>query len=419
MTILRATVDRYRAAYSGLPASVWMLAFVLFVNRSGAMVLPFLTLYLTSQLAMSDASAGLMISIYGLGSILGSYLGGRASQTFGAVRLQTVCMFLSVPGFLIIPIWSTFLPIALSLFALSVVSEAVRPASAAAVTKLTTAENRIRSFALHRLAANLGLSFGPAMGGILATIHFGLLFVVDALTTLIAACLLLSFFRLRRIEGGSNGPEVPHSEASPIRDRQFLIFLGLMLVNAIVFFQFNSTYPLYLRDHFSMSRVWIGSMFAVNTLVIVGFEMVLVDFVRRWPLVRTIGWGCLLSCVGFGILPFGSSGLFCIGAMLVLTLGEMLSFPLAAGFVSNRSRPGSEGVYMGWFTMTFSIASVLGPAIGSSIYQLNQDLVWVGCLLVGVMAWLGFQYLSLHLDAENSPQTSQPAIDSRPQQEHA
>jgi hypothetical protein len=180
----------------------------------------------------------------------------------------------------------------------------------------------------------------------------------------------------------------------------FAAFLALMLANFVVFFQFGSTYPLYLVDHYRLTPPLVGLMFTVNTLCIVMLEMLLVDYIKHWPLLPTIGVGCLLSCTGFGILPFGSSAAFAVLAMLILTMGEMMSFALAAGFVANRSEAGGEGLYMGWYTMTPALATVFGPAIGSAIYQVNRDAVWICSLLVGLLTFFGFQLLASWSRAE-------------------
>lgn len=394
--MISAALTRYRNAYAGLPREVWWLAFALFVNRSGAMVLPFLTLYLTQRLGMSESLAGRMVSVYGLGAVCGAYLGGRLAERFGAIRFQTVCMFAAAPGFTLIPLWQSWQAIAINLFLVSMVAEAVRPANAAAVTQLTTPDKRLRAFALQRLAANFGFSFGPAIGGLLATIDFKWLFFVDALTTLLAAGALLAAFRLRQITRAVHTTSAAGPAPSPLRDGIFAGFLLLMLVNSMVFFQFGSTYPLYLKDHFGFDTTWIGAMFAVNTSVIVLFEMLLVDAIQAWPLLRTIGWGCLISCIGFGMLPFGESALYAVSAMLVLTMGEMLSLALSTGFVANRSRAGNEAGYMGWYMVVLATATVAGPAIGSAIYQVNAAAVWYVALAVGVAVLVGFQWLARH-----------------------
>src|SRR5688572_21152309 len=246
--MIQSTLQRYRAAYNGLPREVWLLAIVLFVNRAGTMVLPFMTLYLTSQLGMTEALAGRLIGVYGIGAVCGAYLGGRLAGKVGAIRLQTVCMFLTVPGFCLLPLWESWPAIAASLFGLSVVAEAVRPANATSITQFTAPENRTRAFALQRLAANLGFSFGPAVGGVLATLNYSLLFVVDALTTLAAAVALLLFFRMQPAAPAAVVDPRPLAVSSPLKDGPFLAFLVLMLLSVTVFCQFGSTYPLYLRD---------------------------------------------------------------------------------------------------------------------------------------------------------------------------
>jgi predicted MFS family arabinose efflux permease len=398
--MVRTAIRRYRDAYSGLPREVWLLALVMFVNRSGSMVLPFLTLYLTSELGMKEAAAGRMVSVYGLGAVCGAYGGGRLVSAFGAVRVQTVGMFLSVPGFLFLPLWRSAAAMGVSLFCLSLACEAIRPANAAGVTQFTTTANRTRAFALQRLAANLGFSFGPAIGGVLATIDFVLLFWVDAATSLAAACVLLWFFRMRRVETPSGGSGAAPLAASPLRDREFVVYLLLILGSMIVFFQFGSTYPLYLRDHYRLSKPLIGLMWAVNTSVIVVCEMLLVDAIKHWPLLRTIGWGCFLSCAGFGILPFGSSLGYCVLAMLVLTVGEMLSMSLSAGYVANRAAPGSEGAYMGWYMVILALSAVLGPGIGSAIYEVNREAVWLTAFSVGAAVLVGFLALDRSTDAK-------------------
>jgi MFS family permease len=310
------------------------------------------------------------------------------------VRLQTVCLFAAVPGYFLLPLWRSWPAMAASLLGLSLINEAVRPANAVAITNLTTPEMRTRALALNRLAANLGFSFGPMIGGVLATIDFRLLFLVDGLTTLAAAALLLWFFGMRPIESHAQVSMAQHLRISPLRDKTFIVTLLLMLASVTVFFQLGSTYPLYLRDHYQMSKRLIGMMFAVNTTVIVVIEMLLIDAIKHWPPLRTIGWGCCLSCLGFGLLPFGSTALFAIAAMLVVTMGEMLSFPISAGFVANRSSRGNEGLYMGWYTLMFAAASVLGPAIGSAIYQWNREAVWMWSMGVGALVWIGFNVLA-------------------------
>jgi hypothetical protein len=201
--------------------------------------------------------------------------------------------------------------------------------------------------------------------------------------------------------------------ASPLKDRVFVGFLLLMLANLIVFCQFGSTYPYYLRDHFGLQPWGIGLMFAVNTTVIVAVEMLLVDAIKHRPYLRTIGWGCFLSCMGWGILPFGDSVPYAVLAMLVVTVGEMLSFGMSTGFAANRGAAGNEAAYLGWYTVAFATGQVLAPALGSTIYQYHPEAVWYCALAVGVLVLIGFQLLAR---AAGEQQTESAAAEGPPGQ---
>ena len=381
-----------------------MLSAAAFINRFGTMVLPFFTLYLTSELGYHEAAAGRILGIYGVGSIVGAYVGGHLTRRVGAVRLQIAFLLLAVPLCLAVPLFRSTGGISLSMFLLSFFAEGVRPAIATAITQFAPAPLQVRAFGLHRMALNLGISFGPAIGGVLATISFVWLFVADAATTFLCAVALWYFFGVRRYSKTKPVHEQQVAEgsdtASPLSDSLFLMFLGLVLLTSIVFFQFHATYPLFLRDHYGLSKPMIGAIYAVNTGVIVVLEMVLLDYVRRWPSVRVIGCGTLLSCLGFGILPFGRSPAYCVASMLIITLGEMLWMPLASGWVAQRSERGNRGSYMGAYMMTFSLAGVIAPALGGAVYQHDRPLIWYVSIGVGLLVFAGFARLQRALTHE-------------------
>jgi MFS family permease len=173
-------------------------------------------------------------------------------------------------------------------------------------------------------------------------------------------------------------------------DGQFVGFLLLMLAVSIVFFQFHATYPKYLEEHYQLNEVLIGLLFSVNTLIIVAAEMLLLKWVRRFSLLQTIGWGGFLACLGFGLLPLGSAYWFCMLSMVVITFGEMFMFPLASGYVANRSIGRDQGSYMGWQAIMYSTAATLAPLIGTAAYQYDQHLFWYVSIFVGAAVLLGF-----------------------------
>ncbi len=68
--------------YAGIPLAVWLLVTVTLISRSGSMVLVFLSLYLTQKLNLSIIAAGKILGFYGLGEVVGSYVGGVLSGSY-------------------------------------------------------------------------------------------------------------------------------------------------------------------------------------------------------------------------------------------------------------------------------------------------------------------------------------------------
>ncbi len=423
--MIRSIVQAYRTAYYGLPREIWIISGALFVNRFGTMVLPFLSLYLVESLGYSAFSAGAMVSVYGIGSVFGTYMGGRLVARVGAIRLQVILLLLAVPMYLLIPRLSDWVSIAVGLYFLSLFCEGVRPANATAIAQFSPPELQTRSFALQRMALNLGVSFGPAIGGMLATVSFAWLFWVDAGTTLLCAVCLSTLLRRSRhirstakqlateleIENDRAETDAESSKGDeqqlvgPASDPMYICFLALILLTSLVFFQFHATYPIYLRDVYGMTKPQIGRLYAVNTIIIVIFEMVLVERIRNWSMIRVIGWGNALSCLGFGLLPFGTTATMAILSMLVLTLGEMLSMPIASGWIAQRSAGKDQGRYMGWYSTTYSIAFVIAPLLGMAAYDTDRHLCWYVSAVIGVVVLAGSYVLAWSLEKTTTDST--------------
>ncbi len=348
------------------------------------MVLPFLTLYLTSHLSFSVLDAGKVLSLYGLGAIAGSWLGGALSDRVGPVRVQIASLAATGVGFLVRARPQGRLGISLAVLALSVVAGCFQPAMFTAVTRGSDPAVRTRSLALVRLAVNLGMTVGPAVGGVLAVRRYGLLFVVDAVTCWLAAGVLAVAVGWRG--GPRSAPPAARAAAlSPWRDRPYLAFLAVMTVLGTVFFQITGTMPLYFREHYRLAEDGIGFLLAINTVIIVAVEMVLLRAIERADHVALAGLGCLLVCSGFALLPLGSSWAFAALTVVVWTAGEMLSLPLTNSIASSRAPAAASGRYMGAYSLAFAVSFVLAPAVGTAVYErLRPGVLWAGVGVVGV-----------------------------------
>ncbi len=400
--MLNATVNLYKQAYSGLTKNIWLLSAVMLVNRSGTMVLAFLTLY-SKHLGFTIAQGGWIVAIYGLGSVLGAYLGGKLSDRFGFYRVQFGALFCGGILFIVLGQMNNYWSICLCTFVLSMVNESFRPANATAIAYYSNAKNRTQSFSLIRLSINLGWGIGIALGGFLASIDYHLLFWVDGVTNISAAIFLLLILprvtlqeqmKPSREEAGIN-PGAPI--ASPFRDRTLLYFLFFIVLFAICFFQLFTTVPVFFKENFLLDEFLIGVVLSVNGLLIALFEMLIVFKLEgRRPYLLLITTGTFLMGVAFLLLniPLENKFLVAVMGVLLLTVSEMVAMPFMNSFYINRSTLQTRGRIAGMYTMAWSAAQVIGSSSGSYIAQhFGYYNLWYATAAVSVIAALGFYTL--------------------------
>lgn len=383
--MVRWLARHYLASFRGLPPQVWLVSITVLINRSGTMVLPFFALYLTSVLGLSVAAAGRLLAVYGVGAILGNWIGGWLTGKFGPIVVQFASLVLSAGGFLLLSTAHTGGQAAVYLFLLSLVSEIFRPAAGTATTLLAPPEVHSRAFSLNRLAVNLGMSIGPVLGGFLAEIGFRWLFYVDAATCLLAGVFLACTLGLRPLHADDVDETTSVAgKDSPWHDGQFLLVMFLLFVCGLVFFQVLGTFVLYLEQYYKFSKPLIGSILAINTVTIVLVEMLVIHHTERHSRLRIVACGCTLIGLGFGLLPFGGGIAYAAALMVVWTAGEILESAPSLAYVSSRSTRANRGAYLAVYAMTMSASLIFAPLLGTYVYSFSPNVLWYASLAIGV-----------------------------------
>ncbi|NCT15888.1 MAG: MFS transporter, partial [Flavobacteriales bacterium] len=254
---------KYINTFKGLSTEVWWLALITLINRAGTMVIPFLSLYLSKSLNFSLSDVGWIMTAFGLGSVVGSWLGGKLTDTIGFYKVMIFSLFTTGLFFIVLQFLNSFLSFWIGIFVVMLVADMFRPAMFVALSTYSKPENKTRSVTLIRLAINLGFSAGPAIGGIIiTTLSYGGLFWVDGITCMIAALVLIKVLHPKKAK------TLDHlkieSPQSAYRDKAFLIFLVAMILFGIVFLQYFSTMPLYYKDAHFLSELEIGILLGMN-----------------------------------------------------------------------------------------------------------------------------------------------------------
>ncbi|MEL6942058.1 MAG: MFS transporter, partial [Bacteroidota bacterium] len=362
------------------------------------------SLYLTSELDFTLAQAGWVMSAFGLGSVGGSLLGGRLTDKIGAFQVMFWSLFLSVFGFIALLWMKTLLTVCLTIFLTSLIAESFRPASFAAIADCATPENRTRAIALVRVAINLGMAIGPAIGGFLAvSAGFHYLFIIDGITCFIAAIFMKFIFAhhfgksARKEQKEIQVKKEDHTAIYPLQDKQYLFFLVLVFFNAIAFFQIFSTEPVFLRDEFALDERQIGILMAFNCLLIVVTEMPLIYWIEKhFTQLQIVTIGTFLIGFAYGILiwlppSWGTA----IVSMFFLSVGEMASLPFLSTIALNRTNDYNRGRYMAFFTMTYSVAHIVSPNMGLQLAQgFGYTTMWYVIIGFSLIACLGFIWIN-------------------------
>ncbi len=405
--MLTRTVHLYRNSFGGLTRDMWLLSLVTFINRAGTMVIPFMTVYLTQQLHFSLQQAGIVMSCFGVGSILGTIAGGRLSDRYGYYGVMFWSLLITGFMFILLMWMHSFAAICITIFVLSVIGEAFRPANTSSVAAYSVPETRTRSISLLRLAVNLGFSIGPAIGGLLAhTLGYDWLFLVDGITCIAAALLFRFMLKPKKVEKQSPALEAaPAPKAlSPYRDGPYLLFALMMTLWAIAFMQFFSVIPVYFKEHFLLNEGQIGALLALNGMLIALFEMPFVYSIEgRFRHLGLIQWGVIAVGVSFLIyLIPGAWVAVAIASVVVITLGEMLAMPFASTFAMNRSTDQNRGQYMAVYSLAYSVAHVLAPTIGMQVAaHAGYNSLWLLLIVLCALSWVGFVLLARKLEGKS------------------
>jgi len=392
----------YLDSYRGISQPAWMLAIIMLINRMGAMVLPFLGIYMTDALHFSLSETGVVLSCFGIGAMTGSALGGWLTDLKGHFKVQLFSLLLSIPIFFLLTLLKTPTTLAIGVFVLSVITETFRPANSVSITSYAKPENITRAFSLNRMALNLGFSIGPAIGGLLAAISYQWLFYGNGLTALLAGMVFYLYFRnrqgnkLRESKNPEPKTKIIKTGISPWKDQKFLIFSLLCCLYSICFFQLLSTLPLFYREVHHLSEANIGLLLAFNGMVVFVLEMLLVQIAeKKMRSAHIISLGTVLLGLSFLLLLFLNAGQWILFlAMFLLSISEMLAMPFMATLTIKRASKERQGAYMGLNALSFSAAHVVSPLIGTGIAQyFGFSALWVSTALLAIVTALGLRWI--------------------------
>ncbi|MET8684573.1 MFS transporter [Streptomyces sp. NPDC004732] len=356
--MLRSTLQAVR----GLAPELRTLFVTTLLFRSGTMAFPFLSAYLTAENHYSAAQVGAIVGAYGVGALAADVAAGALLRYVSARTVLISGLVGNAALMAVLPLAASATLLIAGTFVWGFFYEAFTPASYAETVRYSQESDRKIAFSCNRLAINVGMGIGPALGGLVFAWRPVGLFLINACVVLATAV-----FLARRTSGGAAAEEkavrgrlvAPTPKGETRFWSIFVLALPIHLAYALPP-TFLSAYVIHERG---LDSLWAGAVFLVNAAAIVLFEVPLNTAMRNVGHFAALLTGYLLAGSGFALMGLAGTGPALVGATLLWTAAEMIVFPALLHYVSEVSDPSVTGRNMGLYSAGVNVGLIVAPQL--------------------------------------------------------
>lgn len=388
--------------YNELPSTFWTLTGASFIDRlGGALIFPFFALYITQHFGVGMTEVGTLFAFFSISSLVGGAIGGALADKYGRKSLIIFSLIMSAGSTVIMGFVDDLRVFYLVAILVGILADTGGPAHQAMVADLLPEDRRSTGYAVLRVSANLAVTLGPMIGGLLAGIDYLYLFIIDAIMSTITAALV--FFLLPETKPITT----PAQRAKEIslfqtikgygivfKDRLFMIFLGLSTVMVIVYIQMNSTLSVFLRDYRATPAQGFGYILSLNAAMVVLMQFWISRKMSKYKPFLIMCTGTFLYAIGFALYGFVYQYWQFLFAMVIITIGEMFTVPTSQALVASFAPEDMRGRYSAVYGLCWILPSAVGPLLAGIVMDNGYpNWVWWGSGILAVMAAVGFYAL--------------------------
>ena len=391
---------RITDTYHRFSPKFWILVLSAFIDRlGGTMIFPFFSLYITQRFEVGMTQAGILLGSFSLFGFIGSLLGGALTDRFGRKGMVLFGLVFSAVSSIAFGLVSEFYVFFVLAIFVGLLSDIAGPAHQAMIADLLPEDQRAEGYGFMRMAANLSWIIGPTVGGFLAGYSYLILFILDAITSLIVAGIVFRFIpETKPEEDEESKPETILQTflgyTQILKDRLFLAFVVSLIFSTLAYGQIYSTLSVYLRDVHGLPASGYGSMMSVNASLVVLFQFWITSRMKGRPPMLVLALGAFFYLVGLSLYGYVSGYVLFLLAMVLITIGEMIGLPTAQGLAANFAPAKLRGRYMAFFGFSWVIPSMVGPGLAGTILDgPNPEWLWFACGLSCAVAIAGFLVL--------------------------
>ena len=401
-------MNRALQVYREYPRDFWMMIAVNFVDRlGGSLLFPFFALYITKKFDVGMTEVGGLFAIFFLSGFIGAFPGGALTDRFGRKGIIIFSLIATSFSTLLMGFVNEFQFFLLVAFISGMFTDVGGPAYEAVFMDILPEEKRTSGFGIRRVAFNLAVVLGPAIGGFIAARSYLALFIIDAVVSAIVALMVFRLIPETKpvsTEGKEQESTIQTFKgySQVLRDGKFMAFTFVCFLTWLAYMNMNTTLGVFLRDQHGLPESGYGWIISINAAMVVLFQFPITRRIEKNPPMLMMALGALFIAVGLLLYGFvGTFGLFVV-AMAILTVGEMVTIPIANAVVAKFSPEEMRGRYNFVYGNSWGISFAVGPYLAGLIMDnYDPNLLWYACGIVGMIAVIGF--LALHRTLQTRP----------------
>lgn len=333
-----------------------------------SLILPFLPLY-AKDLGASPFIIGLIPASFSLLQFFSAPIMGRLSDSYGRKPLLIISQISTLISFIVLgfadSLWLIFFSRAIDgLFGSNFTI------AQAYLSDTSGKKDRSKIFAISGIAFSIGFLIGPAIGGYLSRINYGLAAFLAATISLIT--IFLTIFLLK--------------ETVTVKKQFKFNFSQIININAFSTYFADSKLRSKLLQFFSFvsaHAIWTGTMPLFANLKFnlksdtIGFGLTYVGFIN--VLIRAVFFAKIINCFGenkmknvglfsllaaFVLLIFINNAWLLLFALTFFGFGGSFVRPILTADISRSVSPRQQGTILGVTGSLQSLSQIIGPILG-------------------------------------------------------
>jgi MFS family permease len=406
-------LNKIKKQYLSYPLTFRVLIAGTFIDRiGGALIFPFLSLYVAQRFNVGMTEVGLLFGIWSVSSLIGSMIGGALADKFGRKIIMISGLVFSATSALLMGFVKDLNAFYLIAAFSGIFSDMAGPAQQAMVADLLKGEQRAEGYGLVRVVGNLAMTIGPAIGGVLAGISYLLLFIIDAVASIITAFIVFKTIPETKPQKEEGQPTESIARtlagyALVAKDGFFMAFIAATVVMVLVYTQMYSTLSVFLNRVHGISAQGFGYLMSMNAAMVVIMQFSITRKIRKFPPMLMMMAATFLYGIGYTMFGFvGSYGFFAL-AMATITMGEMIHIPVAQTLVASFAPEDMRARYMATYGIGWAIPNSIAPTLAGLVMD-NYDPNWVW-YLAGMLSLVGILFFwILYLRTRNRLKNAAP-----------